>query len=119
MKQAGVGPDPVIGLALVKVIEQQRGNRTAETERSLRGHFRRSVGGAGVKPARQHFGGRSPCAAAKFENGGPGRQQGQEAGQPGMLRDLAFGIGRRVVAVKLKRIFIHRLPFPVRRSRLE
>ena len=49
-------------------MKQHRFDRTAETARRHRGHFRRSVGGANRKAARQHFGGILARAASEFED---------------------------------------------------
>ena len=68
MKQAGVGPDAVIGLDLVEVMKQQRPDGTTETLGGDSGHFRRSVGCTNIKSTRQHFRRVTTGAASEFEN---------------------------------------------------
>src|SRR5712672_864307 len=49
VKQAGVGPDAVIGFDHVEVVEQQRLDRPTETARCLGCQLRRAVGGTNIK----------------------------------------------------------------------
>lgn len=69
--------------------------------------FRRAVGGTNIKTRGQHLRGIAAGAASQFENGRPGRQQREKAGQPRMLRYLARGIGLGVAPVEIKGIFVH------------
>src|ERR1700722_8928016 len=107
VKQAGIGPNAVIGFDLVEVMEQQRPDGPAETARCLAGHFRRSIRRTGIKTFCQHFGRSSTRAASQFENGSPRRELGEKPRQPRMRRDLAAGIRLRVAAVELKGFLVH------------
>src|SRR3984957_1122196 len=69
VKQAGIGPDAVIGFDLVEVVKQQRLDRTAEAARCLAGHFRRAIGWTHRETLRQHFSRGSAGAASQFKNG--------------------------------------------------
>ncbi len=109
MQQARIGPDGVVGLGLVELLEQQGLDGAAETARGDLGHFRRSVGRANREAARQYVRGIAAGAASEFENGSTWCEPGEKRRQARLARgDLAPGIGLGVAAVELQRLFVHR-----------
>src|SRR6185437_9634470 len=107
VQQAGAGPDAVIGLALVQLIEQQRLHRMVEALRGNRGHLRRAVRGAHVEATRQHLLRMVADAAAELEDRARLRQHGKKADQPRRWRFGPAGIGFGVAAIELQRVVVH------------